>query len=310
MRDSLRNLINQTITIKYSLPNTSANIDKIKHTHTNRQDDCYAHNNHDALVEIIYNSIIEYAFSSQDLAVSDYTPLLARALHSKLRYDENSSEATKLKRGFFGEVLLDCVLKAKYGTDAIVSRGYFYNVLGKTETAGFDSFHIIDKPGQPELWLGEVKFYVNIKPALQSPDSVNPKTGVMDKIEYVLSDEYLKNHLIALSEYSDNFDTVNQTLKDIANRWKTQAVIDLQALVDANFKLVYPIFLIYDDKSKTYDTAISEIVAYLNTEIADKNISNSLPATEIFFILLPLSNAQQVKKDVIQWISDKKQLLS
>ncbi len=242
MRESLRNLINRTISIKYSLPNTGIGIDKIKHTHVDRQDDCYERNNHNALVEIIYNSIIEYAFSAQDLTNADYTPMLARALHSKLRYDENSSEAAKLKRGFFGEVLLDCVLKAKYGTDAIVSRGYFYNVLGKTETAGFDSFHIIDSPSQPELWLGEVKFYAGIatiKHALQSSEDADPKTGVMDKIEYVLSDAYLENHLVALSEQSDNFDTTNQTLRDIANSWRTQAIINLQALIDANFKLVY-----------------------------------------------------------------------
>lgn len=306
MKKELFDLIDNTIVLQYSLPSTNGVIPKIKHS--SLKDDCYKNNSHDNLVAIIYNAIIEYAFSAQDLTNTDYTPLLSRALTAKLRYDENASESVNLKRGFFGEVLLDSILKVKYRTGAIISRGYFYDVLGKRETAGFDSFHIVDIQNQPELWFGEVKFYVDIKPAIQSPASAKQKTGVMDKIEYVLSDEYLNTHLVALSEKSGNFDTTNQALKDIANSWNTKSIIDIQALIDANFKLVYPIFLIYDDKNKTYDNAVSEIVEYLNT-ISDKNITNSLPATEIFFILLPLSNAQQVKKDVIQWISDRKPLL-
>lgn len=302
MRDLLYNLIKNTIIFQYTLPCNEKSISKIKHSTLN--DFCYTNISHDNLVSIIYNSIIEYSFSSQEITLYDYASLHARALKSKLKYDEEGSEKNKLKHGFYGEVLLDCILKVFHRTQALIARGYFYNPLENSETKGYDSFHIIENE-RPELWFGEAKFYGNYKNAME-----NSIKSVMDKIEISLSDKYLKNNLIALCEEEANFELANKDLQEIVRLWKNQPDVNLSTILkDKNFKLVYPVMILYDDLNMLYDDCIRRAVSYLNEKISEKHYSLSIDY-EIFFILIPLNNSQQIKKDVIQWISEKKPVMS
>ncbi len=302
MRDQLYNLIKNTIIFQYTLPCNEKSIPKIKHS--TLDDFCYANINHNNLVSIIYNSIIEYSFSSQEITLYDYTSLHARALKSKLKYDEEGSEKSKIKHGFYGEVLLDCILKVFHRTHALVARGCFYNPLENSETKGYDSFHIVENE-RPELWFGEAKFYGAYKNAME-----NSIRSVMDKIEISLSDKYLQNNLVALCEEEINFELANKDLQEIVQLWKNQPDVNLPAILkDKNFKLVYPIMILYDDLNMLYDDCIQRAVSYLNEKISEKYCSLSIDY-EIFFILIPLNNSQQIKKDVIQWISEKKPVMS
>lgn len=302
MRDQLYNLIKNTIIFQYTLPCNEKSIPKIKHS--TLDDFCYASISHDNLVSIIYNSIIEYSFSSQEITLYDYASLHARALKSKLKYDEEGSEKNKLKHGFYGEVLLDCILKVFHGTLALVARGYFYNPLENSETKGYDSFHIIENE-RPELWFGEAKFYGNYQNAME-----NSIKSVMDKIEISLSDKYLQNNLVALCEEEANFELANKDLQEIVQLWKNQPDVNLPTILkNKNFKLVYPVMILYDDLNMLYDDCIQRAVSYLNEKISEKHCSLSIDY-EIFFILIPLNNSQQIKKDVIQWISEKKPVMS
>ena len=70
-------------------------------------------------------------------------------------------------------------------------------------------------------------------------------------------------------------------------------------------KLIYPALLIYDDKAKEYDDIIKESVAEINTQLLQKSIK--IPTfCSIFFILLPVSGARNVKLEVIKWIQQKR----
>ena len=302
MRDQLYNLIKNTIIFQYTLPCNEKSIPKIKHS--TLDDFCYTSTNHDNLVSIIYNSIIEYSFSSQEITLYDYASLHVRALKSKLKYDEESNEKNKLKHGFYGEVLLDCILKVFHRTNSLIARGYFYNPLENSETKGYDSFHIIENE-RPELWFGEAKFYGDYKNAME-----NSIKSVMDKIEISLSDKYLQNNLVALCEEAENFELANKDLQEIVQSWKNQPDINLPMILkDKKFKLVYPVMILYDDLNMLYDDCIRRAVSYLNEKISEKHCSLSIDY-EIFFILIPLSNSQQIKKDVIQWISEKRPVMS
>ena len=302
LRDQLYKLIKNTIIFQYTLPCNEKSIPKIKHS--TLDDFCYASISHHNLVNIIYNSIIEYSFNSQEITLYDYSSLHARALKSKLKYDEEGSEENKLKYGFYGEVLLDCILKVFHRTHALIARGYFYNPLENSETKGYDSFHIIENE-RPELWFGETKFYGDYENAME-----NSIKSVMNKIEIALSDKYLQNNLIAICEKEENFESANQDLRDMVVLWKKQPDVNLpKVLKDKNFKLVYPVMILYDDLNMLYDDCIQKAVSYLNEKISEKHYNLSIDY-EIFFILIPLTNSQQIKKDVIKWISEKKPVMS
>ena len=53
--------------------------------------------------------------------------------------DEDDSDATKLKYGFFGEVILHSILKVFFGTQTFISKGYFYNPLENSESKDYSS---------------------------------------------------------------------------------------------------------------------------------------------------------------------------
>ena len=159
-------LIDKTIAYQYSLSCPTRKIDK---THlTTTKDDCYLSLNNNALVEVIYNLIIEYSFDEFDLIDKNYDNLMPIALLTKLKYNENATQQSKISYGFFGEVLLYALLITKYNANTLISRGYFYNPLENSETKGYDSYHLIESEKQVELWFGEVKFRASFNDGVKS----------------------------------------------------------------------------------------------------------------------------------------------
>jgi len=60
MRQSLKDLISQTILFRYELPNSDISVQNSKISIDN--DSCYQVKNNEDLADIIYNAVIEYAF--------------------------------------------------------------------------------------------------------------------------------------------------------------------------------------------------------------------------------------------------------
>ena len=104
MRDSLKQLISDTIIFEYSLPNKDKDIKNVHFSTTT--DECYSISNNEDLVKIIYNSILEYSYDEFDFGLESYNNMLYSALKTKLRFNENSDDETKIRYGFYGEVLL------------------------------------------------------------------------------------------------------------------------------------------------------------------------------------------------------------
>ena len=78
LRESLKELIDKTILYQYTIP----------YTEKECEDDCYDYSNDNDLVELIYNSIIEYSFNEFEMIEYDYSTLFARALTTKMKYKE------------------------------------------------------------------------------------------------------------------------------------------------------------------------------------------------------------------------------
>jgi hypothetical protein len=95
MRDSLKELINNTIIYKYDLPNDNLSLANSDISLEN--DICYGADNIEGLIDIIYNSVVEYSFNEYDLERGDYENLLARALITKIKYKTEASDTVKIK---------------------------------------------------------------------------------------------------------------------------------------------------------------------------------------------------------------------
>ncbi|DAB37664.1 MAG TPA: hypothetical protein CFH83_09905 [Sulfuricurvum kujiense] len=297
MRQSLIDLINKTIVHRYSLHCPIRNIDKTNFTTT--KDDCYEAIDDDSLIEIIYNSIIEYSFDEFDLVNKQYDNLMAVALVSKLKYNEYASEKSKISYGFFGEVLLYSLLMTKYKTNTLISRGYFYNPLEKSETKGYDSYHLIENNDELELWFGEVKFRASFNDGVKS---------AINGLQKAISDEYLKTNILAMINHKDKFK--DSKIKEVIDKWMTDPLLVsiIDEVIKFNMKLVYPILIVYDDKEVDYDKKINDAIEHINAAFTPMTYNMSVDF-EIFFMFLPLHETTNLKKEVIRWIELKKPLL-
>lgn len=299
MRQSLINLINKTIIYQYSLDCPIRKIDKTILTTT--KDDCYKSIDDNSLIDIIYNSIIEYSFDEFDLVDKQYDNLMPVALISKLKYNEFASEKSKISYGFFGEVLLYSILMTKYQTNTLISRGYFYNPLEKSETKGYDSYHLIDTSDNVELWFGEVKFRASFKDGVKS---------AIDGLQKAISDDYLKTNILAMVNHKDNNKLKDSKIKAIIDKWMADPLIVsiIDEVINYNMKLIYPILIVYDDKELDYDTKITNAIQHINSTFPSMTYKMSVDF-EIFFMFLPLHETTNFKKEVIKCIELKKPLM-
>ena len=105
MRDALKNAIHNAILFECKLPHQESGIDKS--CLSSQNDICFSNSNPQEISKIIYNGIVEFAINEYEI---DYTALereQRKAILSRIRYNPEASEDTKLKYGFYGEVLLD-----------------------------------------------------------------------------------------------------------------------------------------------------------------------------------------------------------
>lgn len=301
MREIVKELIKQSIFFEYKLPNDRKNIESSKYS--NCEDFCFSNNEYEKISELIYNSIIDYANNEYEIDETELNKEQKATIISKLRYTESQSLTTKKKYGFYGEVLLYCILVYFLKTNVLISKGYFYNILDASEPKGYDSFHIIQREQQLELWFGEAKCYEEYTDAINS---------VLKNIEKALSYEYLSNNLIAIIKEKKNLNVLNQQIEKLCKEWKYNPVINLKDQINKyNMKLIYPILIVADKKNKEYDQHIKDCIEYIEKEFYerkpnfDKEINSS-----VFFIFLPIESVGKMKEKVIEWISTGKQLKS
>lgn len=298
LRESLKGLIENTLIYRYTLPNKKLDIDGM--ALSNIEDNCFSCECETALAEIIYNSVIEYSFNQFDLTGKDYQTMYSRALRSKIRFNPEASDKTKISYGFFGEVLLYCFLAHYYYADPIIARGYFYSPVDKKETAGYDSYHLVDSGNSIHLFFGEVKFRDSLSSCVHS---------AIKGLDKVISDDYLSSNVINLEDRLDQFNLKGSKLEEVILAWQDDPEINiLQELAKYNISLTYPILLVYPDKKPNYDDEIKRAVKFINDRYSAQKFKLSINY-DLFFILLPLSEVKKVKQDVISWIESKKPLI-
>ena len=294
MRQSLINFFKNTVVLKYTLPNQQLGIDKSIYT-TIDNDYCYQVDNDDKLVELIVNSIVDYSFNDRELVNKDIIKKHFSAIRSRLRYENDDDIDTKEKYGFYGEVLLNLMLRLNFGTNSIIAKGYFYDILAPEENKGFDSFHIIETANQLQLWFGEVKFHQTYQSALES---------IFKNIEKAISDNYFSCNLLAMENKQNSLNVVGSKLSEILEVLSDDPNVVIADLLQTySMKLVYPIFILCATP-RNYNYTIKSIIDKIRDEYGNKNLSIGFEY-DIFFILLPVNNVKQIKMNVIQWIAQR-----
>jgi hypothetical protein len=299
MRPSLIKLLDKTLLFRYSLPNKQLGLDRVDIS--TLEDDAFECVSDSSLSEIIYNSIIESSFNEFDITGKDLESLLGAALRTKIKYKEHQTDATKIKYGFFGEVLLYLMIYHFYKSKPLISRGYFYNPFENSETKGYDSYHLVEENGNVELWFGEVKFRDTLGSGAKS---------AIEGLDKAFTDAYLEENVLAMVNHTNNFAMTGSKIEEIIGLWLDNSSINIIDEVKKHkMKLVYPILLIYPDNSKDFKSKIKKTIDHINSKYSKKQYSASV-SIELFFILVPVSNVKKIKEDVIGWISSKKPLLS
>jgi len=300
MRKELIELVKNSIVFQYPLPNNKNDIERS--AFSTQKDVCFFNDDSTDISKTIYNSIVEYAKNEYEIDYDNLTVEQLKALKLSLRYEEDATDETKQKYGFFGEVLLYAILSVHMGADVLISKGYFYSPVERSEAKGYDVFHLIERKNNLELWFGESKLYVDFKPAINK---------IIEGLSKAISDTYFERNIFAIIKEKSHFTSSPSKLLDVIDSWEKNPDINLsQEIKEKNIKLVYPMFVAYDKKVKTYDDAIKDCIKHIKEKF-DEYAEVLSPTFEfsLFFILLPLDNVSQIKKDVINWITEKKPLI-
>lgn len=99
------------------------------------------------------------------------------------------------KRGEFGEILLHACLRHLFKTVPAISKIYYKDSNNDT-VKGFDAVHVVanEEERRLELWIGEVKFYNDIKNAIRD---------VVEELNEHTQRDYLRDEFLAITNKLD-----------------------------------------------------------------------------------------------------------
>lgn len=303
MKDSLKQLISSTIILEYELSHSILGIDKTCITHKDLSDNCFKNVNSEDLNRIIYESILYYAYDEFQLLGGNHQKMFLQAFNSKFKYNYAATDLAKRRLGIYGEALLYTILHHFYNTTTLVSRGYFYDIQKKSEVTGYDSFHLIQKDDEIELWFGETKFYEKSKDAIDS---------VFQSIEKAISDDYLVNtNFVTILQKKGNITDKGSKIYKILDDWDKRIIESLEEeLIKNNIKLVYPVLVTFNKINDDYNETIKTAIKYINENYSHVKFNNISVEYSIFFILMPIDDVKASKETIIQWIDKKEPLMS
>ena len=305
MRESIQNLIKHSIFIECTLPNTEHSICKTKYTTS--EDYCLNKSSDNSIAQIIYNNIVEYAIGEFDIDYSNLDEELCRAIAENLKFDEEANHTSKLRYGFYGEVLLYSLLINLFSTDVLISKGYFYSPLEKGEPKGFDAYHLVQHDDKVELWFGEAKFRKDYK---------KPIDEVLSGFSKTTSKGYFSDNVLAIVKEKHNISNgkdIIDKLTPITRTWKKNVLINIEEELEKNnAELIYPIMIAYQQPKRCdYYDGVKKCINYIEEQFNSGKyiVSTSFPI-KVFFMFFPVDDVKKIKEQVIKWISNKEPLIS
>lgn len=301
MRAVLEKAIKSAIIFECKLPHKESGIDKS--CISSQKDICFSNANPEDVSKIIYNGIVEFAINEYDIDYAALEREQRKVIINRIRYDLKASDEAKQKYGFYGEILLDLILRFFLKTSVLAARGYFYSPIENSEAKGFDAFHIMERDSNIDLWFGEAKFYQKYKSAI---------TSVLEKLNLSISDGYLNRNLLAIIDRRMNISVKNEQLDSLLDSWENNPDINLaEEIKNRDIRLIYPIFIAYEkNRSDDYYQSIKKCIDHVAAEYTRLDIKIQTTFDyRLFFIFLPLSEVKQIKGNVIKWIDSREPLM-
>ena len=302
MRQSLYNLFSQAITLQYNLPANTPSGTIPKAIISTFSDDCLKQlTSNSDISKLIYNGVVEYAFNDCDIDINDLNNLQLRAFLNRIKYNPKAPEANKIGYGFHAEVLLHLVLDFFYHANKTIARGYMYSPLENSEIKGYDSYMMAeDDNSHIYLLFGEAKAY--IQGFKKSVDEI------FKSINTALTDDYLNKNFLAMEKQYTNLNPQSR-IPQIIDAWRKNPLINMAVEAKKyDMELVYPMFIMYGNKGKSYDDRILKVVNYINSTYP--TVSSSLTISHnLFFIFFPVDDCREIKRQVVEWISQQQPVM-
>lgn len=297
MRDSLKELFNNVVTLQYTLPHN----DILKTKVSTRGDFAFKSHSDSEIADLIYNSIVDLAFDDYQIDINSLNDLQKTALQYRIRFNAKNDDA-KLQLGFYGEALLNVFLQLFFGTDVLVARGELFDILSQSEVHGYDSHHIIEKNNSLEFWFGETKFYTSYTSALEN---------VWKNISKDITFEFLNKNLQAIIQRKLNIfaegKLIDNFIKDCREKPYRNYYDDIKRYEG---KLVYPVLVVSNELKKGFDDTIKKYVDKINDLYnVEPIVMPTDLSVELFFIFLPVQDAKSIKLEVLECIQKNKPLI-
>ena len=139
-------------------------------------------------------------------------------------YDSEKFE----NRGEFGELFLHAAVRTVFKSEPAISKIY-YKTSANDTVKGFDAVHVVGLPDKMELWIGEVKFYKDIRQAIRD---------VVKEIEDHTQGDYLKDEFMWIKGKIDDAS---------AHATQLRKLLSPNTSLDAVFKRAcVPVLLTYE----------------------------------------------------------------
>lgn len=184
-------------------------------------------------------------------------------------------------RGVPGELLLHAVCREFFGSDTVISKVWFKTANNDTYK-GFDAVHCVhSEGGELELWLGEAKFYRNVRQAVRA---------ALSDLEEHLRDDYLRNEFALVA---DKIDDTHPHADELRKLMHPNTTLD-----EVFARIVVPVLITYDSAATAaHDRVCPEYTSDLEAEARrawlrfSDGLDSDLPVIVRLF-LVPLGSKQ------------------
>lgn len=191
-------------------------------------------------------------------------------------------------RGEFGEIFLHAAIRQVFGSLPAISK-IFYKTTSNDTVKGFDAVHVVSAPDGLELWLGEAKFYSDIKRAIKD---------VVDELKIHTQIDYLRDEFLMITGKIDPQWPHSQALKKM--------ISPNTSLDDVFKRACIPVLLTYNSPCiENHSECSLKYVEEFQNEVSEhyKTFCNQpLPMNVIIHLFLfPIHN----KKELVSALDKK-----
>lgn len=191
-------------------------------------------------------------------------------------------------RGEIGEFLLHVAIRQVFKTLPVISKYYFKDSSNDT-IKGFDAVHVLATPDSLQLWLGEVKFYKDIKKAIRD---------VIKELKVHTKRDYLRSEFAAVVNKIDDAWPYAERLKKLLHKNTS-----LDEVFDS---LCIPVFLTYDSAAISAHKAVSnEFKDAFVKEVVEYHNLFSTRASTIKFIIHLFLFPMRSKDELVQQFEER-----